>query len=186
MSAIRFLQKLIPAWPDCLPCKCNALSRRKQSNPVLLFTVYFRKQSMTHMKIICSALLCIFLFSNCSKDDKSGSDGPITPIVTAGGWHVSLFSERNNDETSDFSGYNFTFQPDGKLIAVKGAVTKTGSWSESTSSNKLIIDLGSKSDSNKPLGELTDDWYIISHTDSKISLTDDNATREEKLEFTRH
>jgi hypothetical protein len=136
---------------------------------------------------ICVLILATSLLAYCSKEDNSSNDtGPITPIVTAGGWHVSLFSERDNDETSDFNGYNFTFQPDGKLIAVKGNITKQGIWSENTSSNKLIIDLGDKNDSNKPLGELTDDWVILSHTDSKISLTDDNTTREEKLEFTRH
>ena len=138
------------------------------------------------MKTILAAFFSVILFANCSKDKDDNNTGPVTPIVSTGGWHVSLFSERNNDETSDFSGYNFTFQPDGKLIVTKGAVTTQGTWTENTSSNKLNIDLGTKSDSNKPLGELTDDWFIISHSDSKISLTDDNASREEKLEFTKH
>ena len=133
-----------------------------------------------------AALALAMFFSNCSRNSSSDNNGPVSPIVTAGGWHVSLFSERGDNETSDFDGYNFTFQTDGKLIAQKGAVTKQGTWSENTSSHKLIIDLGPKQDSNKPLGELTDDWVIVSSGSNKISLTDDNSSREELLEFTRH
>ena len=63
---------------------------------------------------------------------------------------------------------------------------KEGNWSESTSSQRLVIDLGAKTDANKPLGELTDDWVITSKTATKINLTDDNAASNELLEFTKN
>lgn len=123
----------------------------------------------------------------CTKSDNSGTINNVSPIITTGTWRVSLFSERGTDETSDFSGYTFTFQSDGKLLVQKGGSTvKQGTWSENNSSGKLIIDLGLKDNTNKPLGELTDDWILTAKSDTKISLTDDNASRNELLEFSKN
>ncbi len=134
------------------------------------------------------SLVVAFLVLNtaCTKDSSTGIVNNVTPIVTTGDWQVSLFSERGTNETSDFSGYSFTFQPDGKLIVVKAsAIVKQGTWSEDNSSGKLIIDLGIKDNTNKPLGKLTDDWILTAKSDTKISLTDDNAARNELLEFSK-
>lgn len=125
------------------------------------------------------------LFVSCTK--STSDPGPVTPIVTQGDWVVSLFTEPGENKTGEFSGYSFTFQTDGKLIVRKNGTTqKEGSWSENTSSHKLIIELGPKDNSNKPLGELTDDWMVSSRSDSKISLRDDNSTSNEILEFSKN
>ncbi len=134
---------------------------------------------------LASFLVSALLFS-CSKNSNDVI-GDVSPIVVVGDWRVSLFSERGTNETSDFSGYSFVFQNDGKLIVNKGGVLqKEGSWVEDKSSHKLILNLGIKDNSNKPLGELTDDWFLTARTDTKISLTDDNASRNEILEFSRN
>lgn len=138
-------------------------------------------------KIVAFSISALFLLSmiSCTKS-STDSPGEVTPIVTQGEWVVSLFSERGINETSDFSGFSYVFQSGGKLIVKKnGAVVKEGTWSENSSSKKLIIDLGIKDDTNKPQGELTDDWIITSKNDSKISLTDDNSSSAEILEFTK-
>ena len=138
-----------------------------------------------HMKkMFVFAGLCSMLFISCTKKDDS--PGSVADAVTTGTWRVTHFSERTNNETDDFNGYTFTFQSNGKVLASKGGVIKEGNWSESTSSQKLVIDLGAKSDANKPLGELTDDWVITSKTATKINLTDDNSTSNELLEFTKN
>lgn len=97
-----------------------------------------------------------------------------------------MFTDSGNDETADFSGYSFTFSTSGSVTAVKNGVTQTGTWSVNTSSNKFNIDLGPKLDTNKPLGELTDDWKIISVSETVIQLEDDNASSNEKLTFTKN
>jgi hypothetical protein len=107
-------------------------------------------------------------------------------VVTSGTWKVTLFTDSGNDETSDFNGYTFTFTDGGTLTAVKNGITKTGTWSVNNSSNKFNIDLGAKVDSNKPLGELTDDWKILSNTETVIRLTDDNSSSNEFLTFTKN
>ena len=127
--------------------------------------------------------ICSFVFAGCTKKDTVIT---VADAVTTGTWRVTNFSERTNNETSDFSGYTFTFQSNGKVLVAKGGVIREGNWSESTSSQKMIIDLGVKSDANKPLGELSDDWVIVSKTATKINLADDNATSNELLEFTKN
>lgn len=134
---------------------------------------------------IAALALIVVVFSNCSKNDSKDNNGPISTIVTSGVWKVTLFSERGNNETSDFNVYEFIFASDGTFMADKNGNMQHGTWSENTSSNKLIIDIGPKQDSNKPLGELTDDWVVISSSSNKISLTDNTTSREELLEFTK-
>lgn len=134
-------------------------------------------------KIFVFVGLCSVLFAGCTKEDGPSS---VADAFTSGTWRVTHFSERTSNETDDFSGYTFTFQSNGKVLAAKGGVIKEGNWSENTSSQRLIIDLGVKGDANKPLGELTDDWVITSKTATKVNLTDDSSTSNELLEFTKN
>ena len=129
--------------------------------------------------------LSALVLAGCTKKDSSDVSS-VADAVTSGTWRVTHFSERTNNETSDFAGYTFRFLNNGKVQASKNGVVKEGNWSESTSSQRLVIDLGAKTDANKPLGELTDDWVITSKTATKINLTDDNAASNELLEFTKN
>lgn len=129
----------------------------------------------------------IAILSSCERSSSIDNSSISTnQVVTTGNWRVTLFTDSGNDETSDFIGYNFVFNTDGTIVVTKNGVTKNGTWSVNESSNKLIIDLGPKDATNKPLGELTDDWRIISKDNSEIKLTDDNPTSAELLTFTRN
>lgn len=136
-------------------------------------------------RIFSALLATIAVFAvSCEKSDSSSTD--TGQIVTSGTWKVTLFTDSGNNETTDFNGYTFTFNDGGTLTAVKSGVSKTGTWSVSSSSNKFNIDLGPKIDTNKPLGELTDDWKILARSATEIRLTDDNATSNEFLTFTKN
>ena len=131
-----------------------------------------------------TSLILILVFAN-SCERAGGTDATTSQVVTSGSWKVTLFTDSGNDETSDFTSYTFSFNSSGTLSAVKNGITTNGTWSVNNSSNKFNIDLGSKVDSNKPLGELTDDWKILSNTETIIRLTDDNASSNEFLTFTK-
>jgi hypothetical protein len=105
-------------------------------------------------------------------------------VAVDGTWKVALFTDSGNDETSDFSGYTFVFNNNGTVTATKSGASQNGTWG--TSSNKFSINLGPKDSSNKPLGELTDDWKIISSSNVEIKLTDDNTASGEFLTFTKN
>ena len=123
-----------------------------------------------------------FLFA-CSPGSSSGDNSNPTQNVTAGSWKVTLFTDSGNDETTDFAGYTFVFNSNGVLNATKNSVTQNGTWS--SGSGKFNIDLGPKDNTNKPLGELTDDWIIISSSATELKLKDDNSSSAEHLTFTK-
>lgn len=133
-------------------------------------------------KMRIRTLVIGLLFLSCHKTNNQNSD--ITNAqITNGTWHVSLFTDSQQNETADFTGYNFSFGANGVLTVVRGSSALAGSWNKS---GKFTIDLGAKSDSNKPLGELTDDWHIISTSANTIQLGDDNPASGELLTFTKN
>jgi len=146
-------------------------------------------KSRSMKKSIYSLLLLsvLVITQSCSRSaDDTNQTQVVTQNVTTGAWRVTLFTDSGNDETSDFSGYSFEFNSAGSVIATKNGTSQNGTWSINSSATKFIIDLGPKTDSNKPLGELTDDWKIISASANEIKLTDDNAASNEFLTFTRN
>jgi len=122
------------------------------------------------LKFSTALIGLIILAASCSKSlDNNTSD-----IAASGTWRVTLFTNSGTDETADFTGYTFTFSSNGTVAALKSGITQNGTWSVDNSSGKFIINLGPKDNSNKPLGELTDDWKIISSSNSEIKLKDDS------------
>jgi hypothetical protein len=142
--------------------------------------IKYMKSSIFSFSIAALMLLAV----SCSKNNSISSN--TAQVASSGTWRVSLFTDSGNDETSDFSGYSFTFSSNGTVTAIKNGVTKNGTWSVSSSSNKFNINLGPKDNSNSPLGELTDDWKILSSTATEIRLGDDNSASNEFLTFTKN
>jgi hypothetical protein len=137
-------------------------------------------------KFVLISMFAILLSFLTACDPSANLSPNTSQVITSGSWRVTLFMDSGNDETSEFSGYSFVFETNGTLAAIKNGITQNGTWTIRESSNKLIIDLGPKDNTNKPLGELTDDWKIISKSNTEINLTDDNASSQEFLTFTRN
>lgn len=62
---------------------------------------------------------------------NSCNAGPVptslSDILTNGSWHIS-YCFYGNDETGYYSGYNFTFNPNGNVVVVKNSTTIEGDW----------------------------------------------------------
>lgn len=128
-------------------------------------------------------------FSSCNKDDNSslnpsGSGSQGTSATPGTGWRVSLFSERNDNKTSHYTGYTFTFSSDGKMSADRNGQSITGTWSQYQDDGitKFAINL---STTDGDLLELNDDWALVNKTDDFISLADDNSSKNEQLQFSK-
>jgi hypothetical protein len=133
-------------------------------------------------KLHLRLLVAGFLFLSCHKTNDQ-NPGITNTQITSGTWRITLFTDHGTDETTDFSGYSFSFGADGVLTTVKGSTPTAGIWSMGS---KFNIGLGDKNDANKPLGELTDDWHIIATSGTSIQLGDDNASSGELLTFTKN
>lgn len=107
--------------------------------------------------------------SMCSNDDDQPSSSNVSNLITSGTWRITLFSEDGVNQTSQFNGYNFTFESGGLITANNGSNTLNGTWITGTddSTPKLIINFNV---TNGPFEEISEDWRILSSSTSKIEL----------------
>jgi hypothetical protein len=133
--------------------------------------------------ILIPMLFCLFMLnvaSMCSSDDDSSSSADPTPVINAatqGTWRVTSYVDSGNNETSDFTGYNFTFATGGALTATNGTNSYSGTWSvtgdnsnDDSPSNDLDFNISFAAPAN--FADLTDDWDIVSYSATTISLID--------------
>jgi hypothetical protein len=121
---------------------------------------------------------------DCDNNSGTGGNLNFTSVLTVGTWHVSYFFN-NIDETSIYNGYNFTFNSNGTVVAVKGTNTIGGTWSTFVNSGHDIFLL--KFDDNK-LDELKEDWKITEYTTTNIRLKKESSSSGETdyLYFTKN
>jgi hypothetical protein len=133
--------------------------------------------------IIAAAMLTLSLIlTGCSSDtaatiDNSVKIKQIMDVAKSGTWHITSFINSSNDETTNFSGYNFTFNSDGTLTATNGSNSINGIWSitedddsSDDSSNDNDIDFNISFATPPNFEELSEDWDIVSSNNSKIDL----------------
>ncbi|MDX1652002.1 MAG: hypothetical protein R3277_05895 [Brumimicrobium sp.] len=96
--------------------------------------------------------------------------------ITDGNWKVSYYSEDGQIETHHYEGYSFDFKEDGTVVATKSGSTVTGSWSTSKDSSNddsvSDVDFTLNSPAINEFDDLSDEWDVISESDSKIELRD--------------
>ena len=128
------------------------------------------------LNVLC--LLSLSLTSlSCSSDDRIDSTSIQDAIAVAksGTWYISNYIDSGENETNDYNGYDFTFNDNGTLTATNGSTTIDGIWSvtdDSSSSNDGDIDFNISFSSPPNFEELSDDWEIVSISNSKIDLID--------------
>lgn len=106
---------------------------------------------------------------SCDDDDESPAITPseVSETMVSGSWRVSYYKDRDDDETSNYSGYTFTFTGAGVAVATKNATDVIGAWSTSDSSSKVEVVL---SFPGSPLDELSEDWEVIQRSSTEIKL----------------
>ena len=133
--------------------------------------------------ILIPALFCLFMLnvaSMCSSDDNPSSSTDPTPVIniaSQGTWRITSYVDSGSNETSNFTGYNFTFGASSVLTATNGTNTYTGTWSivtdnsnDDNPSSDLDFNIFFASPAN--FAELSDDWDVVSYTATTISLID--------------
>ncbi|MGO3184020.1 MAG: hypothetical protein ACTIJ9_14435 [Aequorivita sp.] len=136
-------------------------------------------------------LLAIVVFASCSSDDDSGDAYTsefehIKTTLPQGEWMISTLIDGEEDKTIDFESFVFTFNEDGTVEGVTDLFSEAGTWTydnTSSSSEKLIIEF----DNIDPFNEINDDWDIVSVSNSKVELIDDDNENggSELLTFTK-
>ena len=131
------------------------------------------------MKFMTIALLSMGFIISCSKDNETKVEEKITAadmskikaVVESGDWRITNYSDVDNDETTNYVGYTFTFNSDGILGATNGNIAVSGAWSM-TSSDVDELDFNIFFTSPAIFEELADDWEIEKYSSVKIELKD--------------
>jgi len=131
------------------------------------------------------AILAIVIPSCNGDDDASTISGnqnaqEVINTVRSGTWKITYYFDTDQDETTDFNGYNFTFGTGNVLTATNGTNTYTGTWSVTNSDSSDDDDDNGSDDLDFNIGfsspekfqELTDDWDIIERSANVIKLRD--------------
>ena len=115
----------------------------------------------------------------CTDEDDAPTNVNQTQVintVTSGTWRITNYVDSGVNETSNFTAYNFTFASNNVLTAVGNGMTTNGTWSvtDSNSNDDTLNDLDFNIAFTSPANfvDLTDDWDIVSRTDTKIQLID--------------
>ena len=119
-------------------------------------------------------------------DDSNNTDisSNFISLLESGTWRVTYFFD-DLDETSNFSGYNFTFNSNGNVSVITNSDTFSGLWDAYVDDNEDTLEL---SFSALQLEELEDDWEIIEYTQTQIRLKDVSGGNGETdyLTFTKN
>ena len=128
-------------------------------------------------------LFLSFLFSCETTDDApteiaSVDIEEIRAIATSGTWMVAKYEEDGIDETSNFSGYGFSFDSDGVLNVSNQSTSLSGAWSirsdsdssDNDSSNENDVDFNIFFTSPNDFEEISEDWEIVSYSSARIEL----------------
>lgn len=126
--------------------------------------------------------------SMCSSDDDDNSPNDnsqqiaqIQNTAESGTWRITNFVDSGQNETSDFTGYNFSFNSDGTLVATNGSNTVSGTWSvtdddssddDSSSSDDIDFNIFFPVPESNNFEDLNDDWDIVTTTSNRIELID--------------
>ena len=130
------------------------------------------------MKTILLSIGLLTMASACSKWQNNQQQ--ITKISTDGTWIISSYIDDGDDETNDFSTFRLNFLtggvPNGTDLLSSSSTPYAGTWSitDSNSNDDSLDDLDFNMNFNvgNKLDDLSDDWDIISYTDTEIKLID--------------
>jgi hypothetical protein len=134
---------------------------------------------INNMKTILLSLSLLAVLGACSKWQSNQKQ--INNISTDGTWIVGSYIDDGDDETADFTTFRFTFLESGVLNATdllsSNSNPYAGSWSITDSNsndddNLADLDFNINFSVNNKLDDLSDDWDIISYTDTEIKLID--------------
>ncbi|MBR9855658.1 MAG: hypothetical protein GYB37_13955, partial [Algicola sp.] len=109
--------------------------------------------------------------------DDSANDGDVAEIrnIAMGGtWNVALYQEGETDLTATYAEMDFNFSADHQVdVSINADPIAEGLWRivrDSEEGLKFYLNFDFEYD----LGELTEDWKVISITSTRIELKDES------------
>ncbi len=117
----------------------------------------------------------------CSGNSNTTLD--FMQIITANSWNISYYYN-SSDRTSNYSGYNFTFNADYTVVAKKSGMTYNGNWSTSLDNGHRRFEIKFDSDT---LGKLDENWKVFEFNLTQLRFrSEDSPTENDYLYFEKN
>jgi hypothetical protein len=114
------------------------------------------------------AMLLMVSLAGCPNNDED-----LTDTITQGTWRVDYIIQNNDEDTSLFSGYVFTFQTNGTVAVTRpNEPPAQGTWNEYNGETRLTLDFGGNSGL---LQRLNEDWVVDYVIDDELALHEPGA-----------
>lgn len=125
--------------------------------------------------------------ASCSSDDDAGDVVTneferISSVLPQGTWKVTTLIDGNENHTAAFESFIFTFNEEGSVIAENDLYSETGIWAYRTTAQEgeqLVLAFNEVI----PFDEINDDWKIVSVTNTKVELSDDDDNDLDDLDI---
>jgi hypothetical protein len=131
------------------------------------------------MKILYTLTAAVLLLTSCSKILEKQEQNIVTQVITDGRWSVSKYLEGTTDRASEFSPYQFQFQSNDSIDAIRNnVVEKKGYWQVNTSARTITSFF---TNASAPLPLLNGTWNIINTTWTTVEATQTINGTETKL-----
>ncbi|MBA4133600.1 MAG: hypothetical protein C0525_02625 [Flavobacterium sp.] len=124
-------------------------------------------------------LVLTLLFSSCDESVEIPllNEAKVIDRMSSGSWKVTHFSYQNTTKTSDYEGVVFDFDAITVSLSNTGTTPVAGSWGvidEGFEGNpELVLNLALTSVEPR-FTNISDDWYIVESTPTKLRLKDEN------------
>lgn len=140
------------------------------------------KRSILNLLLITMLMI---VSKSCEKTETAEEDNVTAADVNAikaavmnGEWIITYYFDTDQEDTSDYVNYTFTFNADGTLGATDGNSSLSGAWSVNSSDNSdddsgsNEVDFNILFSSPDIFVELSDDWDVKKYSNIKIELID--------------
>lgn len=107
-------------------------------------------------------------------------------ILASGTWHISYCENDDSEPVHYYNGYNFTFNQNGTVTAVKNSITGEGLWNVYQDGSHEMIDLYFPASGLNGLAN--DEWRVIEYNAGNVRLKNDQSSWDgyEYVYFTKN
>ena len=140
-------------------------------------------------KVIFAVLaICVLSLAACKKDGQNNNgtnEADVKANATSGSWVVTNFVYNGSDNTTNLSGFTFTFKSDNTVQATNGLLTQQGTWTLSSNNGVTRFAISFPAGSLQALLNISQNWQVVSTTSNSLSLRNDNTGGTNILLFER-
>jgi hypothetical protein len=103
---------------------------------------------------------------DCDDNGNPVNSSELSSLLTSGTWKITYFFDES-DQTSQYSGYNFTFNSNGSTQATANNFNSSGTWSAFIDSGDIKLLLNYQS---AQLEEINEDWRVLEFSATVVKL----------------